>query len=67
MLLDIVWGSRVVPEDSDCELLFADEALLFSDLYPRQKGVLLFREVGQVGVGFREVVLLLLLMADLPV
>ena len=68
MLLDIVWESRVVPEGSGCVLRFFVEALLFCGLCQKQKGVLLFWNVGQVGVGFREVVLLqLLLMVDLPV
>ena len=67
-LLDAVLGLRVVPGGSDYVLQFFVEALLFSGWCQRRKGVLLFREVGQVGVGFREVALLqLLLMADLPV
>ena len=31
VLQDAVWGSRVVPEDSGCVLLFADEAQQFCD------------------------------------
>ena len=64
-LLDAVVESRVVPVGSDCELLFWFEARWFYDWYWKCSGVLVIWEVGQVGVGFREV--LLLLTVDLPV